>query len=249
MPILADTVDGVIGVDPTVTPWRLPPSARSVGSSPRPRPGPTPPAISSSWSSPTPRPLRPGAALLGGRGRRQLRRRADRIAAHPRRAGRRGLPAQAPRPSSRRQDRCDRCGRCGSGDPWPPAPAAAAPPRRPRSPAGAADHPTPRHQRPGCRHQPAQGAHRRCSRGVAGRAARRGDQGADRPLCGVAGPAGQAAGAPHDRRCPADHRRAHPGLQAEIDQLTAALDPLSPPSRPGWSNCPALGRSPPPRSW
>jgi hypothetical protein len=24
---------------------------------------------------------------------------------------------------------------------------------------------------------------------------------------------------------------------------------LPPPSRPGWSNCPALGRSPPPRSW
>lgn len=38
-------------------------------------------------------------------------------------------------------------------------------------------------------------------------------------------------------------------LQAEIDELTAALDPLSPPSRPGCWNCPALGRSPPPRSW
>ena len=72
MPILADTVDGVIGVDTHRDTLAAAASARSVGSSPGPRPGPTPPAISSSWSSPTPRPQRPGAALLGDRGHRQL---------------------------------------------------------------------------------------------------------------------------------------------------------------------------------
>jgi hypothetical protein len=63
-----------------------------------------------------------------------------RVPARPRRAGRRGRPAQAPRPPHRRQDRRDRCGPCRSTGTQPrsAAPGAAAPPRRPRSAAGAA---------------------------------------------------------------------------------------------------------------
>jgi transposase len=38
-------------------------------------------------------------------------------------------------------------------------------------------------------------------------------------------------------------------LQAEVDELTAALDTLVAAVAPWRSNCPALGRSPAPRSW
>jgi hypothetical protein len=46
MAMLADTVDGVIGVDTTVTPWPLPLSPRSAACSLRPPPAPTRPATS-----------------------------------------------------------------------------------------------------------------------------------------------------------------------------------------------------------
>jgi len=48
------------------------------------------------------------------------------------------------------------------------------------------------------------GAHRRRARGAARRAARRDDHRTDRPLCGATGPASQAAGTPDDRPGPAE---------------------------------------------
>jgi len=52
------------------------------------------------------------------------------------------------------------------------------------------------------------------------RPARRGDQGADRPLRRAAGPASPATGAPHDPPGATHHRPADPPLHAEIDART-----------------------------
>jgi hypothetical protein len=100
---------------------------------------------------------RPGSALLGGGGCRQLRRRAGSLPARPWRAGSGGWSAQAAAAADRGQER--RPGRpargAGGADPRPPPGTAS--PGPPGSAAGAAGHPPQRLRGQGQRHQPAQG--------------------------------------------------------------------------------------------
>jgi hypothetical protein len=172
MAMLAELVDGVIGVD--THPGhpdrrRRHPPGRGAGPDHHPRRCGRLPAAAG---------LRPHAgsrpSLLGGRGDRQLRHRAGRVPAAARRASRRDGSAQAAGLPDWRQER--RAGRGPSrprgAGPGPWAHSDPTPAWRAGSTAGAADHPTQRDPCPCSCDRSAQGADRGCPGGAAGRAAR-----------------------------------------------------------------------------
>jgi hypothetical protein len=107
MTVLADKIDGVIGVDPIATPWPLPSGTRSAACSPRPLSPPPPLATSVRWPSPTP----VSSAGDAGRWRRgQLRAGLVAVLLAPGGAGAGSGPAQAsttPQRSEHRRARPD----------------------------------------------------------------------------------------------------------------------------------------------
>ena len=94
------------------------------------------------------------------------------------------------------------------------------------------------------------GTHRRRPRGTTRRAARHDHFRPDHSLRGLAGPASQAVGAPHDGPGAAHHRGSESSTSKPRSTSSA---PNSPRwwtrSRHGWSISAVLGRSPPRRSW
>ena len=208
MPILADTIDGVIGVD---THPGHPRRRRAHPGRWDPRPDHHAHHHCRLAAAPRCRPrARARAALLGGGGRRQLWRRADRVRPRPRRASRGGCPTQAAPPAAP-APRPTRSMRSVLGvTSWLRSTwryhAAVATVRR----CGCCWHQTPRHRQPCRRGQPAQGTRRRRPRGTTRRAARHDHFRPDHSLRGLAGPASQAVGAPHDGPGAAHHRPANP---------------------------------------
>ena len=248
MPMLAELVDGVIGVDThrdTLAAAAVSNLGGVLAQTHHQRRRRRLPAAAG---------LRPDAAawpsLLGGRGSGQLRRRPDGLPAAARRAGRRGRPTQAASPPQRRQER--RAGR-GPGRPrgaWPRSAGDPAASRAAGGAAGAADHPALRHPGPGGRHRPAQGAAGGRSRGAAGRAARPPHQPPDRLLrraCGRGRP-GRWSTRPPCGRCGPP-----PSASSSCRPRPTSSRPSWPcwsvRSRPGCWRSPASGPSAPPRCW